>query len=272
MASPPRFFLQGHPEPGPPRLAEGEAVHATRVLRLRPGDPCVGLDGRGHAWPMRVAAVGRRDLGLELTGAPEHEPEPGTPGAPLPWIEVAVAWPRRPRAEEMLRRLTQLGVARITPLVARRSGPQSGPRSDAGDGKRGGEGSSTPPEPGEARWLKLLQDACKQSRRAWLPDLGEARSPLELLLARPGAAVALLDPERGMSLDTWARSLAPDAGCGTREHPIVLAVGPEGGFDAEERDAFHRKGATSVRLAPHVLRIETAAEAAMAVAATVWMR
>ena len=255
MAAPPRFFLEAAPTEGPPRLAEGEAIHAIKVLRMRPGDACVGLDGRGHAWPMRVIAASRRDLGLEVTGPVESEPEPGCGGAALPWIELAVAWPRRARAEEMLRRLTQLGAARLTPLIARQKGPQN------------------PPDPADPRWDRCIRDACKQSRRTWLPELGIGLSPLELALARPGATMALLDPETGMSLDTWARSLVPrENELGTRLRPIVLVVGPEGGFDAEERDALHKRGATNTRVAPHVLRVETAAEAAMAVVGTTWMR
>ena len=214
MASPPRFFLDGPPEPGPPRLVEGEARHALRVLRLAAGEDCLGLDGLGSTWPMRVTAVGRRDLGLEVTGPPRREPEAGQPGAALPWIEVAVAWPRRPRAEEMVRRLTQLGASRIVPLQARQGGPQSAPAEE------------------DARWQRLLRDACKQCRRSWLPELGAARSPLEQVLASPPGSVALLDPEHGMALDTWARSLpAPGTeGVGTRKQPLVLAVGPEGGL------------------------------------------
>ena len=61
------------------------------------------------------------------------------------------------------------------------------------------------------------------------------------------------------------------AGLGSEARPVVLVVGPEGGFTAEERDAFLREGATAARVAPHVLRIETAAEAALAVAGAVLM-
>jgi len=255
MAAPPRFFLAETPGARPPRLEESETLHALRVLRLAPGDACLGLDGRGRSWPLKVVAATRRELGLEVTGPEEHEPEAGGLGAPLPFIEVAVAFPRRPRAEEMLLRLTQLGAARITPLRARQSGPQS------------------VPDPEDARWQRLLREACKQCRRLWVPELAAPLSPLELALARPGEGLALLDPEQGMGLDTWARSLRPAAdGLGTRLRPIALAVGPEGGFDADERAAFFARGATAVRASPHVLRIETAAEAALAIAASAWMR
>jgi 16S rRNA (uracil1498-N3)-methyltransferase len=204
---------------------------------------------------MRVVAATRRELGFEITGPARFEPGPGAPEAPLPWVEVAVAWPRRTRAEEMVRRLTQLGAARITPLVARQAGPQK------------------PPEADDPRWMRVLRDSCKQSGRAWLPQLVAPLSPAELALARPQASLAVLDPARGRNMDTWARALLPsERGLGTPERPIVLIVGPEGGFDDDERQNLGLRGATSVRVAPHILRVETAAEDAMAIAASCWMR
>ncbi len=254
MSSPPTFFLDGPPGEDPPRLAEGEAEHALRVLRLGHGDEILGLDGEGRRWRLRIVAKGKRDLGLEIVGAPACHPAPGDPGAPLPWIEIAVAWPRKSRAEGMISRLVQLGAARITPLLARHGGPAEAPEET--------------PE----RWLRIAREACKQCGRTWLPRWSRRTSPEELARERKGAAIALLDPGAGMSLDTWLRSLHPaPLGVGTRVHPIVLVVGPEGGFSPEEVEAFLERDATTVQVAPHVLRIETAAEAALAVAGVILM-
>ena len=277
--APPRFFLAQAPGPPPVRsgaaeaaprgggaraaLLPEEALHARRVLRLAPGDRALGLDGEGHAWPLVVAAAGARgELVLEVAGEPRTTAAYGEPGAVLPWIELAVAWPRRARAEEMIGRLVQLGAAAITPLQARFT--------------------SAEPCPVEApeRWHKLAREACKQSRRAWLPRFHPASTPAGLAgrLAGPDpagseaghAALAVLEPAGGMALDTWVRSLVPGrGGIGSRARPIVLAVGPEGGFHPLELDALLRAGATPVRLGPHVLRVETAAEAALAVAACI---
>lgn len=251
----PRFFLEGPPEDGHVRMVEGESEHALRVLRMRPGQLCEGLDGAGGRWRLRIVAAGRHDLGLEVLGPPAREPEPGAPGAPLPWIELDVSWPRRARAEEMLTRLVQLGAAAIRPLDALQRGAGQCPR-----------------EPSE-RWWRIARESCKQSGRAWLPLLGARTTPQALVFEHRRAAIALLDPHRGMSLDTWVRSLpCGGEGLGTRERPIVLAIGPEGGFAPDELDAFLDAGATTVRLTPFVLRVETAAEAALAVTATILAR
>src|SRR5207244_4337729 len=87
------------------RLEPAEVEHAQRVLRLARGDRLHGIDGAGSRWPLVVVESTRSAFAVELDGALESEPEPGTPGAALPRIEVAVPLPRGARAEEMCDRL-----------------------------------------------------------------------------------------------------------------------------------------------------------------------
>lgn len=238
--------------PGRPRLAAEDERHAAQVLRLAAGDGLIGLDGRGGRLALRVVAVRKGALELEPAGPQSHEPAPGAEGAPLPWFELAIAWPRRNRVEDMLTRLAQLGAAAIRPLAARRRGPEELP-------------SGAP-----ARMTRVLREACKQCGRSWVPELEPTLTPEELARARPAGALAVLDPYLGLPFDTWLRSLQPSpAGLGTRERPLVVAIGPEGGWAAEELDVFREHGATPCWLGPHLLRVETAAEAAMAVAGVV---
>ena len=82
------------------------------------GDALIGLDGVGGAWPLVVSRAEPRAFEVELDGQPEREPAPGEEGAPLPWIEVCVPFPRGERAEAMVDRLVQLGTAAIRPLSA----------------------------------------------------------------------------------------------------------------------------------------------------------
>jgi 16S rRNA (uracil1498-N3)-methyltransferase len=262
-ADPPAFFLdEGHDAgaAGEPRLLPEDAEHAARVRRLAPGDLLVGLDGRGGRHPLRVRAVGKRRLELERAGEPSAEAAPGSEGASLPWIELAVAWPRKKRVEGMVDRLVQLGAAAIRPLAARQRGPEE------------------VPEEASARLRRVAREACKQSGRAWLPEFEPVLTPAELARVHAargaaGGAVAVLDPRSLLALDSWLRSLQPALHrVGTRERPIVLVIGPEGGLADDERTALLDAGAGFVRLGPHVLRVETAAEAAMAVAAAVHTR
>jgi 16S rRNA (uracil1498-N3)-methyltransferase len=212
----------------------------------------IGLDGRGARQRLRVQEVGKHGLELAPDAPPEHEPAPGEEGSALPWVEIATAWPRRNRVDDMLSRLVQLGAAAIRALAARQGGPeQTSPAA-------------------LRRWSRVAREACKQSGRAWLPLFQPALSPEGLAKAHPRSVIAVLDPLAGLALDTWLRSFGPSpAGLGTKERPIVIVVGPEGGLASDERDALLVAGAAPTWLGPHVLRVETAAEAAMAVTAVV---
>jgi len=236
-----RFFLEATPEAGEPRLSAEETTHALRVLRVRANEEVVGLDGRGRAWPLRIRSVSRHELALECTGPAREEPAPGLPGSSRPWVEVAVAWPRGARADDLVSALTQLGVAAIRPLTTRRAGPQDpGGKAD--------------------RRLRIARESCKQSGSLWLPRIESPRSVAELV-ERP-AHLAVLSPTADASVRSWLESRPADAG--TESLPITCAIGPEGGFDTDEAELLAARG-TEVRLASTILRIETAAVAATSV-------
>lgn len=245
-----RFALSGPPERGRVAFADGEVEHAQRVLRLRAGDRLIGLDGAGAAWPLVVRRSEARTFEVELDGEPEREPAPGEDGAPLPWIEVCVPLPRGERAEAMVDRLVQLGVAAIRPFLAERAGPEA-----RGEGSRRDE-----------RLRRTASAACKQSGRLWSSAI-HAAEELGPLLARPAAVDLVLDPR---AADAAIDVLAARSERATRDRPLRLWIGPEGGLGPAESAALDAAGARRMRLAPHVLRIETAAEAATAVVVAAW--
>jgi 16S rRNA (uracil1498-N3)-methyltransferase len=245
-----RFLLASGPDEEP-RLLPAEAQHARVVLRLRPGDRLVGLDGRGRTVPLEVVLADARRLEVKATGPAQIEPEPGEVGAFLPWIEVAAVLPKGARAEEMVVRLVQLGAAALVPLVTERTAPEA--RAD-GAGRR-------------ERLARVAAESCKQSGRAWSLELGPV-CPLDALLeSRAAARCAVLDPRASATLSAWLASndhtLRPWRA--TRASPLTLVVGPEGGFTPDEERAFDARRVARARIAPHALRIETAAEAAVAI-------
>ncbi|MCY3002215.1 MAG: RsmE family RNA methyltransferase [Planctomycetota bacterium] len=238
------FFLEAGAGRGP-RLGEEDERHALKVLRLEPGAVVVALDGEGSARRLELVAVersGARWRELELAA---EEPEPGAPGAALPWIELAVAPPKGSRADEMVERLVQLGVSGITVLAPERT---QGFARDA------------VPERLE-RWERLAREQLKQCHRLWLPRFAGPVAPEAHLAAHPAALDLLLDPRAERRLG----QVVADAPRGTRERPLRLWIGPEGGWTPAELAALSAAGAIPVGLAPSVLRIETAAEAAAAI-------
>ncbi len=235
--SPRRFFLDD-PEADEPNLRPEEQRHASGVLRLREGDRILGLDGCGGLHPLMVRRVTRGELELTRDGEVMREPEPGTPGAPLPRIEVAAPLPKGSRAEEMLDCLTQLGIAAFRPLCCARN--QGFARESA--------------ENRAESLLRACREACKQSRRSWLPKIHPTARPAELRSLLSQARSVLLDPGAAQTLLQWRAETAGTA--------IVVIAGPEGGFDEQELQSLDF--AAPVALGPHVLRIETAVEAAVA--------
>ena len=239
-----RFVLAETPRDGSARLAPEDERHAARVLRMAAGDRLIGLDGAGTAWPLEVVAVGRRSLELVTDGDPVREPAPGEPGSPLPRVEIALSLPKGSRAEDCFSRLAQLGVASLTPLVTHRTPPHA---REAGEARR-------------TRLEKAGRESAKQCGRLWFPEVGPAMALEAWLEARGQTPRAWLDPRGSRTALQWD---APRSA-----HTLAVAIGPEGGFDPAEEEALDAAGCERLRLGGHVLRIETAAEAIMAVVAT----
>jgi 16S rRNA (uracil1498-N3)-methyltransferase len=154
-----------------------------------------------------------------------------------PRLRVAFAISKAAKPDLVVQKLTELGVDRITPLATLRSVPRWG----------GGASAAV------TRLRRVAREAAAQCRRARLPIVDE---PQPLASLARGSGVVLADPGG----DEIGRLPQPPAG------EWVLVVGPEGGFDPGEVSllcAPHR-----LRLAPHVLRAETAAIAGAAVLTT----
>ncbi|HUR27802.1 MAG TPA: RsmE family RNA methyltransferase [Planctomycetota bacterium] len=231
-----RFFLEDAGSREPRLLAEEER-HAVTVLRVKAGERILGLDGQGGIHPLVVRGSRGGRLLLERDGETVREPTPGAHGAATERIEVAAPLPKGERAEAMLDRLTQLGFQAFRPLACARN---QGFARESAESRR-------------PRLERALLEACKQSRRSWLPELHPTARPAELRALLQGRAAVLLSPRASRTLLRWSATLT--AG------PIVVIAGPEGGFDEEELESLDF--ATPVVLAPHVLRIETAVEAAV---------
>ena len=213
------------PDPDAPVVEGADLRHLLDVLRLRAGEVVAVSDGAGRWVPCRVAAAAveagsrRADPGTALVpdGARRHVPRW------RPELTVAFAPTKGDRPEWVVQKLTELGIDRIVPLRTARSVVRW-------EGDRGDKAVD--------RLRRVAREAAAQCRRVWLPEVTDV-CRLDGVVAVAGAPAALADP--GGS--------APGL-----DRPVV-AVGPEGGWDDEER----RAAAATVGLGPTVLRAETAA-------------
>jgi 16S rRNA (uracil1498-N3)-methyltransferase len=198
-----------------PTLEEADRHHLERVLRLRPGDDVTVADGRGR-W--RHCRFGPQ---LELLGDVQHDPKPE------PRLTIAFAVTKGERPEWTVQKLTELGIDEIVPFVAGRSVVKW-------DGDRARRHTE--------RLRRVAREAAMQSRRTWLPEVGDVAT----------------------FADVAGREHAALADVGGRFEPSlrqrVVLIGPEGGWETAERGC----GLPTVTLGPQVLRAETAALAAAA--------
>jgi 16S rRNA (uracil1498-N3)-methyltransferase len=232
MSGPPRRFVVRPEaiEAGRVRFDRDETRHLARVLRLRAGDLVEALDGRGGRWLVRLSALGPGGARGEVLG-----PAGGERESPLRLV-LAQGLPRADKMDGIVRMATELGVARIQPLLTARSAARA---EAVGGGAR------------RERWQRLAREATKQCGRSLVPEIA-APEPLAGWLAAgpgPGLLVCLWEGEASRLADR----LPPPPVSGA-----TLLVGPEGGFASEEVEAARRAGAVVAGLGPRILRVETA--------------
>lgn len=215
--------------------------HLRRVLRLADGSALVVTDGAG----------GRADARLDGDGVVLTGPA-ATVVRPAPRLALAQAVTQGRRAEEAVRTACELGVDLVVPVVAART--QGRPDAAARAAIVG-------------RWRGIAAAALEQSGGAWCAEVADARDTTALasapawegqrLVAVPGAAPL---PDVVSALPRATADVAT----------IGVAVGPEGGWTADEVASLTAAGWVPVGLGPTVLRSEHAGPAALAVlAATV---
>lgn len=210
-----------------------QAHHLSAVLRLEHGSEVEAFDDAG-ATAKAMLLLDGRSTALRI----ERIDDAPTDAASQ--IVVAAAVPKGDRADWMIEKLSELGVARFIPLASARSVvlPEGKNKHD--------------------RWTRIAAEAAKQSRRRGVMSI-DRLTPLAnaLAAAAPG----------GWFLSTAADAL-PIATAPRGANRLQLFIGPEGGWTDEEMAAMRSRGLTPVALTATILRVETAAVAAAAIVAT----
>ena len=237
----PRVFVDAPLEhAGEVSLEDAAAHHLARVLRLREGDTLTVFNGRGGEYPAVLGARQGRTVTARLGNHDAVDRE-----SPLD-ITLLQGVARGERMDLIVQKATELGVARILPVLAERSVV----KVDARQRERKLE-----------HWQSIAISACEQCGRNRVP---EVTAPAEL-----GAAIAALPPGglRCLLAADGAEPLAA-AARGAREG-VVLLIGPEGGLAENERRFAGAHDFRAYRLGPRILRTETAGLAALAALQTV---
>ena len=221
----------------PPRLSERESHHHLNVLRVRPRDRVVVLNGAGDELLCEVLNAERRALTLRIV---QKNAIP-----PLPYQVTLVQAVARGKAMELIvQKATELGAHRIVPILSERTVAQV-------------DAEAVPNK--VEKWEASAVEALKQCGSAWLPRV-EAPLTAQAFLARGDrfdlTFIASLQNEARHPREHFEsfrseRERSPESVC--------VWVGPEGDFTPAEINAVRAAGALPITLGPLVLRSETAA-------------
>lgn len=229
----------GHPTHA--ALTGDQAQHLARVLRAQPGQ-VFDVVANGFLHRAQVSAVS--DSEVSFTLLEELEADSALP------IHLLLAVFKFDHFEWTVEKATELGAARITPILASRTEKHL---------------AQAAPKRAE-RWRRIALEAAKQSRRTDVPEIAEPQK-LEAALKAETAPLRILLSEIEQSVSLLAALSHPNGERTTKNEELALAIGPEGGWTPEEMLLFTQHHWTHVTLGPRILRAETAAIAALAVAA-----
>ena len=241
----PVFFIERDAiRDGTVSIAGPLARHLKGSLRVRPGETVWLGESGGPRYQVRITAASRD----RLTGDILSESAP--PVRPGPRLTLGFAVIDRNHMEWAIEKATELGVARLVPLLTARTvvRPAAGRANHL-----------------RTRWQRIALEAAQQSMR-WDVPIVTAPTAFEAWCAnaeRDACRWLLWEKPGRTLLRNWLRGQrCPDS--------VTLAIGPEGGFDAGEVELAERHGFEIVSLGDHILRTESAVLAALAIVQYEW--
>lgn len=231
--SAPRLFVPGPLAPGAEIALEGSQAHYLgKVMRIAVGDAVIACDDATGEWACEVVSAGKRDVVLAVR-------QQMRPREDVPDFVLCAALLKKPNFDLVLEKATELGVAAIRPIVTRRCVAD----------KINSERAAT-----------IVNEAAEQCARTALPRVEPVAKLDALLRDWPEDRALFFADEQGGA--PAAATFAAHRG------PAALLVGPEGGFDEEERALVRaHPQAHAITLGPRILRAETACISAI----SLWM-
>ena len=224
-------------------LATGH--HASRVLRLKPGNAVIVFNGKGGEFHARIENI-RKTSTTVIVGqfeAVERE-------SPLT-IEIAQAVCVNEKMDWIIQKSIELGATSIQPLFTTRSIVRL---SEERAIKR------------LRHWQKIIISACEQCCRNRIPIISPPLTLTDWLSCRKADQPSHLNFMLSVNGDQRLKNL-PEPSSNTS---MTLTVGPEGGWTPEEEDILHQHGFIALKVGQRIMRTETAALATLAAIQTYW--
>ena len=231
-SKPQRLYVQQSLEPRTEiELDRAQAHYLITVLRCKAGDEVLVFNGKDGEWLGEIVGLAKKQALLRLT----QQTRPQEDGPDLHYLFAPL---KRARLDYMAQKATELGVSALRPVITRRTIAE------------------------RVNVERLRANAIEAAEQCGILRLPEISAPRRL-----EDIVREWDPARLLVFaDEGAAVLSPIASLSVKIHqPIALLIGPEGGFDEDERALL--RGQSFVRpisLGPRLLRADTAAVAGLA--------
>ncbi len=220
-------------------LDEENAHYVRTVLRLKLDDAITLFNGNGCEYASVLGEVSRKHVRISIRSLLERTVE-----SPLQ-VMLGLGISRGDRMDLSVQKAVELGVNKITPLMAERCVVQF---------------TAEKKQQRLHHWQKIIQHAVEQSGRTVMPELTEVEAIQDWVYKQQTGLKVFLDPYAENNLT----ELQPV------NETVVLLTGPEGGFTDQERQIAKASGFVPVRLGNRILRTETASIAALAAVQMLW--
>jgi 16S rRNA (uracil1498-N3)-methyltransferase len=216
-------------------LSDRDQVHHLKnVLRLKPKDRAIIFDAKGNEYNSIIEEILDESVSFRIKSKHKIFPSKGS------WITVACAIPKNSKMDNIVDKLTQLGVERIIPLETQRVVIKLDEHKKILL---------------HARWEKIAQNASRQSQRSRLPIIEPIKNIKEILSKREDFDLRLIPTLPGK------RKSLKEIITKHKYKNIIILIGPEGDFTPDEVESAKRVGFVPLSLGNLILRVETAAVA-----------
>ncbi|GAA0362488.1 16S rRNA (uracil(1498)-N(3))-methyltransferase [Bacillus horti] len=222
------------------RVIGQDAHHISNVLRMQAGDCVLCSDGQGRTVQARIMTITKDEIQCDIVHEMQQQRE-----LPIS-VTIAQGLPKGDKLEWILQKGTELGAQQFIPFISHRTIVKYDHKKEA---KK------------QERWRKIIKEAAEQSHRDVLPQL-QAVMPLKELLEVQAdhKLVAYEDlsiQERSSAFYEGLKKIKP-------KESMIIAIGPEGGFEEQEIQQLKEAGYQPVSLGKRILRTETASQYVLA--------
>ena len=234
------FFVSPDSVTPPTIRITGDLLHHLRdSLRLHQGTSLTLNDGCGTRYRVEVTQVGSQAIDSRIL---DQQTEPARHTSP---IVLGQALIKGDKMDWVMQKATELGVETLVPLHCAHSVIKLNPERL---------------EHQRSRWERIVRDAAQQSERWTIPTIADPLDLAQVCRHYASAPLKAILTERSSGPSLAAIPLPQD-----HQPPIILLVGPEGGWAEDEQRVAQEQGFLPLTLGPRILRAETAAIAALSI-------